>query len=88
MGPGTTGYLVMEYFKRRAGLNIGSVPYQGAAPVMRALIADEVQFTVLNYAIAHAGLMPAAPSRLPSPAHSACRNCRTCLRSTSRALPI
>jgi len=56
MGPGTTGYLVMEYFKRRAGLDIGSVPYQGAAPVMRALIANEVQFTVLNYAIAHPAL--------------------------------
>ena len=56
MGPGTTGYLAMELFKRRAGLDLGYVPYQGASPVMRALVSDEVQFTSLNFAIAHAAL--------------------------------
>jgi tripartite-type tricarboxylate transporter receptor subunit TctC len=56
MGPGTTGHLVMEYLKRRAGLDLGSVTYQGASPLMRALIADEVQFAVLNFAIARPAL--------------------------------
>jgi tripartite-type tricarboxylate transporter receptor subunit TctC len=73
MGPGTTGYLVMEHLKRRAGLDIGYVPYQGASLVMRALVADEVQFAVLNFAIAHGALdagrtVPLAvsgPKRLP-----------------------
>jgi len=73
MGPGTTGYLVMEYLKRRAGLDLAFVPYQGASPVMRGLIADEVQFAVLNFAIARAALAagritPLAvtgPKRLP-----------------------
>jgi tripartite-type tricarboxylate transporter receptor subunit TctC len=73
MGPGTTGYLVMEHLKRRAGLDVGFVPYQGASLVMRALVADEVQFAVLNFAIAHGALdagrtVPLAvsgPQRLP-----------------------
>jgi tripartite-type tricarboxylate transporter receptor subunit TctC len=56
MGPGTTGFLVMEYLKRRLGLDLAFVPYQGASPVMRALIADEVQFAVLNFAIARPAL--------------------------------
>ena len=56
MGPGTTGYLVMEYLKRRAGLDLAFVPYQGASPVMRALVADEVQLAVLNYAIARGAI--------------------------------
>ena len=56
MGPGTTGYLVMEYLKRRAGLDLAFVPYQGAAPVMRAVIAGEVQFAILNLSIARAAL--------------------------------
>jgi tripartite-type tricarboxylate transporter receptor subunit TctC len=73
MGPGTTGYLVMEHLKRRAGLDVGFVPYQGASLVMQALVADEVQFAVLNFAIAHGALeadrtTPLAvtgPQRLP-----------------------
>lgn len=73
MGPGTTGYLVMEYLKRHLGLDLAFVPYQGASPVMRALIADEVQFAVLNFAIARPALAsgwttPLAvtgPKRLP-----------------------
>lgn len=73
MGAGTTGYLVMEYLKHRAGLDLAFVPYQGAAPVMRALMADEVQFAILNYAIARPALAagrttPIAvtgPKRLP-----------------------
>jgi tripartite-type tricarboxylate transporter receptor subunit TctC len=56
MGPGTTGYLVMENLKRQAGLDLGFVPYQGASPVMRALVAGEVQFAVLNFGIAHGAL--------------------------------
>ena len=49
------------------------VPYQGAAPVMRAVIAGEVQFAILNLAIARGALASekikalavTGPKRLP-----------------------
>jgi tripartite-type tricarboxylate transporter receptor subunit TctC len=73
MGPGTTGYLVMEYLKRKAGLDLGFVPYQGAAPVLRAVMAGEVQFAFLNFSIARGALASGkikalavtGPQRLP-----------------------
>jgi tripartite-type tricarboxylate transporter receptor subunit TctC len=73
MGPGTTGYVAFEYLKRRAGLDVGFVPYLGAAPVMRALAGNEVQFAILNYGIGRAvlasgdvkALAVTGPDRLP-----------------------
>jgi tripartite-type tricarboxylate transporter receptor subunit TctC len=73
MGPGTTGYLLFEYLKRRYGLDITYVPYAGAAPVVQALIADDVQFAAVNYGTARGALeagrvKPFAvtgPARLP-----------------------
>lgn len=73
MGPGTTGYVAFEYLKRRAGLDIGFVPYLGAAPVMRAVAGGEVQFAILNYGIGRAALATGdvralavtGPERLP-----------------------
>jgi tripartite-type tricarboxylate transporter receptor subunit TctC len=72
-GPGTTGYLAFEYLKRRAQLDIGFVPYLGAAPAMRAVADGEVQFSILNYGIGRAALASGdvkalavtGPDRLP-----------------------
>jgi tripartite-type tricarboxylate transporter receptor subunit TctC len=73
MGPGTTGYLLFEYLKRRYGLDITYVPYQGAAPVVQALIAGDVQFAAVNYGTARGALeagrvkpfVVTGPARLP-----------------------
>jgi tripartite-type tricarboxylate transporter receptor subunit TctC len=51
MGPGTSAYLLFEFLKRRDKLDMTGVPYQGAAPVMQALVSGQVQLSVLNYAI-------------------------------------
>ena len=42
-GNGTLSHVVMEDFKRRAGIRILHVPYQGSPPAMQDLIAGTVQ---------------------------------------------
>ena len=44
-GSGSPSHLVMELFKTMAGVNIVHVPYKGGAPVMTAILANEVQLT-------------------------------------------
>ena len=45
-GNGTISHLAMEDFKRRAGLNIVHVPYQGSPKAMLDLIAGNVQLAM------------------------------------------
>jgi tripartite-type tricarboxylate transporter receptor subunit TctC len=42
-GNGTLSHLLMEDFKRRAGITITHVPYQGSAKAMTDLVAGQVQ---------------------------------------------
>jgi tripartite-type tricarboxylate transporter receptor subunit TctC len=53
-GSGSPSHLVMELFKSMAGVNIVHVPYKGGAPVMTAILANEVQLTPAGLI----GLMP------------------------------
>lgn len=45
-GNGTTGHIMMEMLKTRAGLDITHVPYRGAAPAMQDLIGGRVEMTI------------------------------------------
>jgi tripartite-type tricarboxylate transporter receptor subunit TctC len=45
-GNGTLSHVVMEDFKRRAGIRILHVPYQGSPPAMQDLIAGNVQIAI------------------------------------------
>ena len=44
-GPGTAQYMDMVLFGRAAGIDIVSVNYGGAAPILVALLGDEIQVT-------------------------------------------
>jgi len=52
-GNGSTGHIVGEQFKSAAGIDIGHVPYRGAAPAAQDLIAGHVTmlFDVLTTAV-------------------------------------
>jgi tripartite-type tricarboxylate transporter receptor subunit TctC len=42
-GEGSPGHLYIEWVKNRAGVDIAHIPYKGAAPVIAANLANEVQ---------------------------------------------
>jgi tripartite-type tricarboxylate transporter receptor subunit TctC len=42
--PGTSGHLATEQFKLLAGIDILHVPYRGGAPLLNALLGEQVQF--------------------------------------------
>lgn len=46
-GIGVAPHLAAEMFRIAAGIDVVAVPYKGDAPLIPALVADEVQFTVL-----------------------------------------
>ena len=46
-GPGSTLHLVAEMFKAIAGVDIVHIPYRGDAPMITALIANDVQLAFL-----------------------------------------
>ena len=46
-GIGVSPHLAAEMFRIAAGIDVVAVPYKGDAPLVPALIADEVQYTVL-----------------------------------------
>jgi tripartite-type tricarboxylate transporter receptor subunit TctC len=45
-GVGSTHHLTVEIIANRAGVKLLHVPYQGDAPALGALLADQVQFTL------------------------------------------
>ncbi len=45
-GVGASTHLAGEMFKMQAGLDIVSIPYKGTAPVITAMMANEVQMTM------------------------------------------
>jgi tripartite-type tricarboxylate transporter receptor subunit TctC len=47
-GPGTTGHLSLELFKKLAGVQIQHVPYKGSGPALNDLIGGQVQMTIDN----------------------------------------
>jgi tripartite-type tricarboxylate transporter receptor subunit TctC len=44
-GPGTTGHLAGELFKRMAGLEYTIIPFKGGGPAALAMLSGETQFT-------------------------------------------
>jgi len=46
-GIGVSPHLAAEMFRRATGIDVVAVPYKGDAPLIPALVADEVQFTLL-----------------------------------------
>ena len=47
-GPGSTPHLGAELFSSMTGIQMTHVPYKGAAPVIVALLGNEVQFAFTN----------------------------------------
>jgi tripartite-type tricarboxylate transporter receptor subunit TctC len=45
-GPGTSGHLAAEQFKLLAGVDILHVPYRGGAPLLTALLGEQVQLGI------------------------------------------
>lgn len=48
VGPGSVTHLAHEQFKLQAGINIVHIPYKGGAPALIALVAGEVQMTMIS----------------------------------------
>jgi len=63
VGIGSASHLAMEWFKRRAGLDLVHVPYQGFAQIVNAMLGGQVQAAFMVPGIAlgqvHAGRLKA-----------------------------
>jgi tripartite-type tricarboxylate transporter receptor subunit TctC len=46
-GEGSTGHMYMEWVKNRTDIDVVHVAYKGAAPVIQAVLANEVQMTYM-----------------------------------------
>ena len=76
-GPGTTPHIGMELFKDQAAVDLLHVPYKGAAPAVTALLAGEVDATMVDLlpVLPHVGsgaftvLAVAGPERAPQLPH-------------------
>jgi tripartite-type tricarboxylate transporter receptor subunit TctC len=49
VGPNTTQHIAIERLKRRAGVNLTYVPFQGGTPAINALLGNHVTAVVQNY---------------------------------------
>ena len=47
-GEGSTAHLYLEWIKNRMGVDIAHIPYKGAAPVIQAVLANEVQLIYMG----------------------------------------
>jgi tripartite-type tricarboxylate transporter receptor subunit TctC len=72
-GAGSGGHLVMEMFKRAAGVDAVHVPYKGSGPVIAALLAGEVPigFDTVGNSTAHIAAGRLKPFALSGAARSA-----------------
>lgn len=54
-GNGTSNHLIMEYFMSVAGINMTQIPYKGSAPMVTALLSEEVDvnFDNVPHVISH-----------------------------------
>lgn len=48
VGPGSVTHLAHEQFRLQAGINIVHVPYKGGGPALTAVVAGEVQLTMIS----------------------------------------
>lgn len=55
-GIGATNHIALEQFKSLAGVDITHVPYKGSGPMITGLMGNEVQFALLDFASAQAGI--------------------------------
>jgi tripartite-type tricarboxylate transporter receptor subunit TctC len=46
LGTASPHYLMMEAFKRQAGIDIAAIPYKGVAPVIAGMFGGEIQLTI------------------------------------------
>ncbi len=46
LGTSSPHYLMMEAFKRQAGIDIAAIPYKGVAPVIAGMFGGEIQLTI------------------------------------------
>ena len=46
LGTSSPHYLMMEAFKRQAGVDIAAIPYKGVAPVIAGMFGGEIQLTI------------------------------------------
>ena len=55
-GVGSTGHFCAEVLKQKTGVKVSHVPYNGTAPVMRALLSGEIKYAFLDAATATAAV--------------------------------
>ena len=83
-GAGSTHILIAALFESKAGIDVVSVPYKGAAPAMNDLIAGQVDamFDQTNTALPQVPLVPLALTST-----TRCRSSPTCRRWPRRRCP-
>jgi len=71
-GEGSPGHLYIEWIKNRAGIDVAHISYKGAAPVISALLANEVQliYMATGAILPHIKAGKARAIVMPSPTRS------------------
>ncbi|MFM9966894.1 MAG: Bug family tripartite tricarboxylate transporter substrate binding protein, partial [Burkholderiales bacterium] len=71
-GEGSPGHLYIEWIKNRTGIDVAHISYKGAAPVITALLANEVQliYMATGAILPHIKAGKARAIVMPSPTRS------------------
>ncbi len=71
-GEGSPGHLYIEWIKNRTGIEVAHIPYKGAAPVIAALLGNEVQliYMATGAILPHIKSGRVRPIVMPSPTRS------------------